>query len=79
MKLPRLVIILSSISLAGCASPGTTTNMSNHIVDAIPHWLGGEPNDVPPRRGTPEYEAYEAARAKEAARPKSEPTPNQAN
>jgi len=71
MKLVPLVIVLSSISLAGCASPQTTTNMSNHIVDAIPHWLGGEPDDVPPRPGTPEYEASQAARAKEAARIKN--------
>jgi hypothetical protein len=73
MKLPLLVIMLGSISLAGCASPATTANMSNHIVDAIPHWAGGEPEGVPPRRGTPEYDAYVAARAQEAARIKSDP------
>jgi len=27
---------------------------------------------VPPRRGTPEYDAWMAARAQEAARPKSD-------
>jgi hypothetical protein len=71
MKLLVFVVVLSLISLAGCASPQTTANMSNHIVDAIPHWMGGEPNDVPPRPGTPEYDASQAARAKEAARIKN--------
>jgi hypothetical protein len=65
---PFSVMVLGAISLAGCASPETTTNLSNHLVDAIPHWLGGEPADVPPRRGTPEYDALQAERAKEAAR-----------
>lgn len=71
MKLLASIIVLSSMSLAGCASPQTTANVSNHIVDAIPSWLGGEPADVPPRPGTPEYEASQAARAKEAARIKT--------
>ena len=66
---------LGMISLTGCASPETTANLSNHIVDAIPHWAGGEPADVPPRRGTPEYDAWLAERAKEAARPKDGTAP----
>ena len=63
-------VLFLGLSLAGCASQETTANISNHIVDAIPPWLGGEPADVPPRKGTPEYEAWMAGRAKEAARPK---------
>jgi hypothetical protein len=38
----------------------------------MPHWMGGEPAGVPPRRGTPEYDAWMAARAQEAARPKTD-------
>jgi len=38
----------------------------------MPHWMGGEPAGVPPRRGTPEYDAWMAARAQEAARPKAD-------
>lgn len=34
-------------------------------MDAIPHRIGGEPADVPPRRGTPEYDALQAKRAQE--------------
>jgi hypothetical protein len=40
----------------------------------MPHWMGGEPEGVPPRRGTPEYDAWVAARAQEAARPKTDPS-----
>jgi hypothetical protein len=39
----------------------------------MPHWMGGEPAGVPPRRGTPEYDAWMAARAEEAARLKTDP------
>jgi len=28
------------------------------VIDMIPEWAGGLPKGVPPRRGTPEYEAY---------------------
>jgi hypothetical protein len=38
----------------------------------MPHWMGGEPAGVPPRRGTPEYDAWMGARAQEAARPKAD-------
>jgi hypothetical protein len=41
------------------------------MIDHIPHWLGGEPEGIPPRPGTPEYEAWEAKRAKDAATIKS--------
>jgi hypothetical protein len=36
----------------------------------MPHWIGGLPSDAPPRPGTPAYEAWQAERAQEAARPK---------
>lgn len=69
------VTALAMLSLTNCASPETTINLSNHVVDAIPHWMGGEPADVPPRRGTPEYDALQAERAKEAARIKDGTAP----
>ena len=37
----------------------------------MPQWMGGIPPGVPPRRGTPEYDAWMAARAQEAAKPKT--------
>jgi hypothetical protein len=53
--------------LSSCA--GQTAG--EHLAD-MPHWMGGEPAGVPPRRGTPEYDAWMAARAQEAARPKTD-------
>jgi len=73
-----LAFLLTSIlSLAGCANvngpavQGTASSVSATISDAIPQWAGGMPKDVPPRRGTPEYDAWQAERAKEAARDKT--------
>ncbi len=64
MKLGLSVFILASSLLAGCASTG-----SNPVAD-MPSWMGGLPADAPPRPGTPAYDAWQAERAKEAARPK---------
>jgi len=33
----------------------------------MPTWMGGLPNDVPPRRGTPEYDEWMKKRAEDAA------------
>jgi hypothetical protein len=64
MKFGLPIVILVSGLLAGCASTG-----SNPVAD-MPAWMGGLPADAPPRRGTPAYDAWQAGRAKEAARPK---------
>jgi len=61
-------LCLGCVLLSSCA--GRTAG--EHIAD-MPHWMGGEPEGVPPRRGTPEYDAWMAARAQEAARPKTDP------
>jgi hypothetical protein len=58
------LVILAVPLLAGCASSG-----SNPVAD-MPHLMGGLPSDAPPRPGTPAYEAWQAERAQEAARPK---------
>jgi hypothetical protein len=60
--------ILAGILLSSCA--GRT--VGERIAD-VPHWMGGEPDGVPPRRGTPEYDAWTAARAQNAAKPKTDP------
>jgi hypothetical protein len=52
-----------------CGGAGRTPG--EHIAD-MPHWMGGLPADAPPRRGTPEYDAWMAKRAQDAARPKTE-------
>jgi hypothetical protein len=66
-KLKLALLCLAGVSLASCA--GKTAG--EHLAD-MPHWMGGEPVDVPPRRGTPEYDAWMAARAQEAVRPKTD-------
>jgi hypothetical protein len=65
MKFGLPIVILVSGLLAGCASTG-----SNPVAD-MPAWMGGLPADAPPRAGTPAYDAWQAERAQEAARPKS--------
>lgn len=74
-KLTSALLCLACMLLSSCAgrTPG------EHIAD-MPHWMGGEPEGVPPRRGTPEYDAWMAARAQEAARSKtSQPNSSQPN
>ena len=61
------LLCLACLALSACA--GKTAGES--FAD-MPHWIGGEPAGVPPRRGTPEYDAWMAARAQEAARPKTD-------
>jgi hypothetical protein len=57
-------LCLAVLSLPSCSSV--------HVGDYIPHAIGGLPADTPPRRGTPEYDAWMAERAEEAAKPKTE-------
>jgi hypothetical protein len=48
-----------------------TRTVGEHIAD-MPPWMGGLPADAPPRRGSPEYDAWMAKRAQEAATPKTD-------
>ena len=61
----------ASLALASCATGPTKLPDPGPMIDHIPHWLGGEPEGIPPRPGTPEYEAWQAKRAKDAAAIKS--------
>jgi len=63
------LLCLACVLLSSCAGGRTA---GERMAD-MPYWIGGEPAGVPPRRGTPEYDAWMAARAQEAARPKTEP------
>jgi hypothetical protein len=69
----RLLLIVGCLALASCAS--SSQQSLYNAIDMIPHWAGGEPPGIPPRPGTPEYEAYQARRAQEAARPKDSSKP----
>jgi hypothetical protein len=62
------ILCLACFSLMSCAGGRTA---GEHMAD-MPHWMGGLPAGVPPRRGTPEYDEMMAKRAQEAARPKTE-------
>jgi len=64
---------LAGTILAGCSS--INERLTPAVSDAIPQWAGGLPKDVPPRRGTPEYDAY----MKEQERKRLEPAPTNAN
>jgi hypothetical protein len=52
--------------LSACAS-----NFGGTVADSVPVWMGGMPNDVPPRPGTLEYEAWQKKRIEEAQAIKS--------
>jgi len=67
------LLCLAVSTLSSCADGRTA---GEHVAD-MPHWMGGLPADAPPRRGTPEYDAWMTKRAQEAARPKIEQQPKQ--
>ena len=51
-----IAFALAGTILAGCSS--INERLAPTVGEAIPQWAGGLPKDVPPRRGTPEYDAY---------------------
>jgi hypothetical protein len=72
MGIKSLLTCSAGLLLSSCASADrTAANISERIAD-MPQWMGGLPPGVPPRRGTPEYDAWQAERAQEAARPKND-------
>jgi hypothetical protein len=62
------LLCLGCLSLLSSCTGDRTAGA--HIAD-MPHWMGGLPEGVKPRRGTPEYDAWTASRDQEAARPKT--------
>ena len=66
-------LALAAAFLGGCSS--INERMGPAIADTLPQWVGGMPKDVPPRRGTPEYDAY----MQERGRKRLEPAPANAN
>jgi hypothetical protein len=66
LKLEWALLCLACLSLASCAGQTAGERLAD-----MPQWMGGLPAGVPPRSGTPEYDAWTAARAEEAARPKN--------
>jgi hypothetical protein len=65
-----LALALAGFALGGCGT--INEKLAAGAGDYIPQWAGGLPRDVPPRRGTPEYDAY----MKEQERKRLEPAAN---
>ena len=58
----RSLLLLSAVTMQTSCAP-----VSAVVADNTPLWLGGMPKDVPPRRGTPEYDEWMKKRAQDAA------------
>ena len=60
LRLSYAMIRLVALLLLGPALASCSTYEPNvgKFVDMIPEWAGGLPKGVPPRPGTPEYEAH---------------------
>ena len=54
---------------------GFTSYGRNRDRNYAPTWLGGAPKDMPPRPGTPEYDAFTKKQEAEANRDKSKDPP----
>src|SRR6266536_6270244 len=61
-----IALVIVATALAACAG---------HVADYIPTWAGGPPQDLPPRPGTPEYDAYRQKMDDEVTRDKSKDPP----
>ena len=66
----RFVLLLTVLAAASCLS-GCASSGSN-VGDLIPQWAGGEPADVPPRPGTPKYDAFMKERERRRQMPAAE-------
>jgi hypothetical protein len=74
----RHITVIAAFALAGALLGGCSSindRMGPTIADTLPTWAGGLPKDVPPRKGTPEYDAY----MREQERKRLEPAPANAN
>ncbi len=74
----RHIAMIAALALAGAVLGGCSSvneRIGPAIGDTLPQWAGGEPKDLPPRRGTPEYDAF----MKEQERKRLEPAPANAN
>ena len=57
-----IALVIAATALTSCAG---------HVSDYIPTWAGGPPKDLPPRPGTPEYDALRQKMDAEVTRDKS--------
>ncbi len=66
-----IAAILAGLLLSGCGSINSW--LSEKTADNMPTWMGGLPEDAPPRPSDPRYPEYERAQQAKAAAVKSEP------
>ena len=74
----RHITTIAALAFAGmvvCGCASINEKIGPTIGDTLPAWAGGLPRDVPPRKGTPEYDAF----MKEQERKRLEPAPANAN
>lgn len=74
----RHITTIAAFAIAGAIVSGCSSineKVGPTIADTLPAWAGGLPKDAPPRKGTPEYDAY----MREQERKRLEPAPANAN
>lgn len=65
-----LALALAGFALGGCGT--INEKLADGMSDYIPKWAGGLPADAPPRRGTPQYDAYMKEREAQRLQPAAE-------
>jgi hypothetical protein len=73
---PRHIFRITAFALAGAMLGGVlggcssiNERMGPAVADTLPSWAGGLPKDAPPRKGTPEYDAYMRERERKRLEP----------
>lgn len=56
MKIRTIAAIFATLFLSGCGAANSW--LAETTADKLPHWMGGLPNDAPPRPHDPRYRAY---------------------
>jgi len=58
---------LAALTLGGCGT--INEKLTVPATDYLPHWLGGEPADVPPRPGSAKYDEFMRERERKRLEP----------
>jgi hypothetical protein len=70
-RLPNLAALaafaLMALTLGGCGT--INEKLTVPATDYLPHWLGGEPADVPPRPGSAKYDEFMRERERKRLEP----------
>ena len=71
----RHIAMIATVALAGCGLSGCGTineKLAAGVSDSIPAFVGGLPEDAPPRPGTAKYDEYMRERERKRLLPASE-------